>query len=218
MYKMEDQSIFIVTDYRENASGIPQRLIDNGVVVNMKVLKSGDYLINDQVLVERKTKDDFSLSLIQNRLFAQCAQMRKTSYHPLFLIEGNPYKTIHKMDRQAIKGALLSVSVAWHIPIIYSSGPDESAQMLIMVARQNLKENVLLPIKRYKPKVLKKQNLYFLQGLPTVGPQMAQNLLRYFGTVDCVLSASNDELQKVSGIGKDRAVRIKMFLSNSQNE
>jgi len=209
----ENQLITIVVDHRERGSGILQSLVDNGVTAKEETLKSGDYLINNEVLLERKTKDDFSQSLIQNRLFVQCANMKRTIYRPVFLIEGNPYTTSHKVSREAIKGALLSVSVTWHIPIIYSSGCEETVQLLIQVAMQNLKGKVNYPRSGYKPKTLSKQYLYFIQGIPSVGPQMAQRLIEYFATLPRLVSATVDELQNVPGIGKQKALQIEEFLN-----
>jgi Fanconi anemia group M protein len=94
-------NIKISADYREGQSGIPDLLIEKGVDISIDELPAGDYLINENILVERKTKDDFVLSLINNRLF----------------IEGNPYKTTYNISYQAVKGALLSISLIWQIPV-----------------------------------------------------------------------------------------------------
>jgi len=212
----ESQLIHIVVDHRERSSGILKGLAGKNVIVTVKTLKSGDYLINNLILVERKTKDDFALSLIQQRLFNQCANMMKTIYRPLFIIEGNPYKTIHEVNRESIKGALLSIAVAWHIPVVYSSGLQETVNLLIQIAVHNLQAKVNHIRPGYKPKTIVKQNLYFLQGIPSVGPQLAHKLLLFFGSIQRVLSATSDELQNVSGVGKERALKIRAFLSDSQ--
>ena len=68
---LPDENIEIIADFRENASGIPQKLLELGIKTTVQVLTKGDYLINNQILVERKTKEDFVLSLMQNRLFKQ---------------------------------------------------------------------------------------------------------------------------------------------------
>ena len=208
-----ENNIFIIADYRENPSGIPQNLLDLGVEVDVKILKRGDYLINGQILVERKTKEDFVVSLMQNRLFSQCASLKKTTYHQLLLIEGNPYNTNHDISRQAIKGALLSIAISWQIPIIFSANPSDTAQMLMMAAKQNIQEKLISQRTGYKPKNTFKKQLYFLQGLPLVGPKIAIALLKQFGTIEKVISATEDELAGVDGIGKERAARIKKFIT-----
>ena len=161
---MQNKNIKIIADHRENPSGIPQILLESGIELTINTLKTGDYLINNQIIIERKTKEDFILSLMQNRLFKQCANIKKTNYHQILLIEGNPYKTKHDISRNAIKGALLSISLAWQIPIIFSSNKIDTAQMLIMAAKQNLQENYIFQRTGYKPKTNRKKQLYFLEA------------------------------------------------------
>ena len=159
---MKTDPISILADYREVPSKIPKILKELGARVELTQLKTGDYIINNEVIVERKSKDDFILSIIQGRLFSQCARMKKSSHYQIMLIEGNPYNTNHKIDRQAIKGALLSITLSWQIPVIYSANTLDSANMLLMAANQLLKENFGYRRGGYKPKKLKNKAIYFL--------------------------------------------------------
>lgn len=206
-------SIAIVADYREQPSGVPQMLEAAGAEVELRELKAGDYLVNGTLLVERKRADDFVLSLVQNRLFAQCARMCATPYHRLLIIEGDPYHTPYSIDPQAIRGALLSVATAWQIPLLYSSGQAETAQLLLMAAHQNLKNMVYGTRVGHKPKAVHRQQLYFLQGLPLVGPKGANALLAHFGSLERVVLATEDQLLDVPGIGKKVAAAIRSFLT-----
>jgi Fanconi anemia group M protein len=209
MYK----NIRIIIDYREKPSGIPDLLMKNGMNVEMRELKDGDYFINNQILVERKTKEDFVQSLVSNRLFNQCQRIKKTGERPLIIIEGDPYKTEHKINSQAIKGALLSISVAWQIPLLLTSDKSETAEIIIMAARQMLHEK--LPVIRigYKPKKNRSKKLYFIQGLPTVGPVLAIRLLDEFKSIEKMMNTSEDELLNIEGIGKEKAKRIINFIT-----
>jgi len=202
----------IIADYREIPSEIPNLLKGKGVPVEFKHLKAGDYLINEEVLVERKSRDDFVLSVIQGRLFTQCSRIKKTNYYPVILIEGNPYHTSHHIDRQAVKGALLSVSLAWQIPIIYSGDVNDSVDMLLMAGKQLLEDNCNTIRRNYKPKRLKNKALYFLQGLPTVGSATAKSLLEKFGSLENIILAGEDELEQIEGLGKIKVEKIRRFL------
>lgn len=205
--------ITIQADYREMPSQIPQLLTELGAQVEVKTLKRGDYIINEQLIVERKSKNDFVQSLVQNRLFAQCATLKKTNYHPTLLIEGNPFTSGHDISRQAVKGALLSVSLSWQIPIIFSSDASDSAQTLIMAAEQNLKEHLMLYRTTNKPKTRERQQIYFLKGLPLVGAKTAQALIKHFGSIENIMLACEEELQEIEGIGKDKAAKIRKFIA-----
>ena len=207
--------INIIVDYREVPSKIPDILEDLGADVKRKQLKTGDYIINNEIIVERKSKEDFILSIIQGRLFSQCARMKKSDKQIILLIEGNPYHTRHDIDRQAIKGALLSVSLCWQIPIIYSADVNDSAQMLIMAANQLLKENYTYFRNTKNPKNIKRKTVYFLQGLPAVGPVLAKALLDKFDSIENVILADEEELLTIEGLGKKKVQKIRAFLCNS---
>ncbi|MEO8211435.1 MAG: ERCC4 domain-containing protein, partial [bacterium] len=80
--------IKITCDFREKHSGIPKLLADNKVNVSFSSLSTGDYIINDQIIVERKTAEDFIQSIMDNRLFEQCSKLKKDSRRVLILMEG----------------------------------------------------------------------------------------------------------------------------------
>lgn len=61
-----DEKLKIVADYREVPSKIPDFLTEKGVSVELKTLKTGDYIVNNEFLFERKIRDDFAISIFQN--------------------------------------------------------------------------------------------------------------------------------------------------------
>ena len=64
----------MLPDMRENASGIPAILANEyGIKVVPACLKTGDYIINEEIAVERKTAVDFAQSIMDGRLFKQAA-------------------------------------------------------------------------------------------------------------------------------------------------
>ena len=201
--------IKIICDFRERNSGIPKLLEDKKIDISFSNLITGDYIINDQIIVERKTAEDFIQSVMNNRLFEQCSKLKKVPGRILILIEGNPYKTEHKIDTRAVKGVILSILTAWQIPVIYSQSIDCSVELLMMLGTQSLKDNVYIrTYKGYKPKKIKSQRLRFLQGIPSAGPAIAGRLMDYFGNIKSIVNASCDELKKIKGIGKKNAKRI----------
>ncbi|MFB6086702.1 MAG: NAD-dependent DNA ligase LigA [Halodesulfurarchaeum sp.] len=54
-------------------------------------------------------------------------------------------------------------------------------------------------------------------GIPEVGPTLARDLARHFGTLDAVMDASAAELQDVEGIGETVAEKIRDFFENEGN-
>ena len=203
--------IIIIADNRELNSGIPDLLEASGVHVVMQQLVAGDYMIHDEIVIERKTKEDFVQSIINGQLFGQCAKLKRTGAVPLIIVEGNPYRTLHDISTEAVKGALLSVSISWQIPVIRSSGPEDTARLLMMAASKQENPPVFIRRKGIKPKKLQRQQHYILQGLPGVGPALAYRLLHHFKTIERIVLADVKSLEQIEGIGKNKAEAIFNF-------
>ncbi|MCC5937328.1 MAG: hypothetical protein JJU34_08605 [Lunatimonas sp.] len=189
-------------------------LAEKGCSVSTVRLFAGDYLVNTLVLVERKTAEDFNQSLVSNRLFNQCALLAKSRFRPLMILEGDPIQQPGKLSAEAIQGAIISVCSAWHIPIIYTVGPAHTADTLYSIGKQQLLSRPYSARLGRKPRRLIRQKACFLQGLPDVGPVLAERLLEHFGSLSDVLAADQATLQEVPGLGAKRAIGIKRFLED----
>ncbi|MBC8320125.1 MAG: hypothetical protein H8E34_05320 [Bacteroidetes bacterium] len=202
----------IIADNREKNSGVPLLLTNNDIDVKMEQLFVGDYMIDEDIVIERKTNTDFVLSIINGHLFDQCARLRKTGKLPLIIVEGNPFKTSHNIKPEAIKGALLAVNLSWQIPIIRSSGKEDTARLIIMASKQQRNPPVFIRRKGKKPKNIRSHPSYFIQGLPGVGPALAQKLLEHFKSIEKIVAANISSLRKVEGIGKTKADQLYEFI------
>ncbi|NBC81751.1 MAG: hypothetical protein GVY19_00060 [Bacteroidetes bacterium] len=208
-----EKSALIIVDNREEKSGIPMLLKQGGMDVRIQSLKAGDYIINGEIVAERKSAVDFVQSLISGRLFNQCARLVQIGLRPILLLEGDPYRTAHVIDSRAVKGAILSVTTAWQIPVVYTDDTQDSASTLIMLAGQSIPGNRFLRSHNYKPKKQKNHRLRFLQGLPNTGAIMAGRLYDHFGSVEAVIRAETNALMEVDGLGKKTAEKIRAFVS-----
>lgn len=207
--------ISIQADYRENRSGIPQLLSGNSEIsLCISSLPAGDYIINGTIGIERKSAEDFAQSLICNRLFDQIARLKRLMSRTLLIMEGNPYATAHEIHSHAIRGAILSVLISWQVPVIFSKNREDTVALLLTIARQDM---TLLPqvtaLKSHRPKKLASRQLFFLQGIPGVGPLLAARLLKKFGTPKAVINATEEELKQVGGIGRNNAKKIAGFIN-----
>lgn len=207
--------IGIEVDHRERDVGIIEVLrAKEGIVVEEKCLSIGDYLINKRIAVERKTTKDFAMSIIDGRLFSQASRLKRQVEIPLIVIEGiDLFRTGYEIDPQAIKGAIVSLSVSWQIPLIFSKNPQGTAEILIMAGIHDVKYcNDILKRMGRKPKRTQTRKLYLLQGLPGVGPRMAKRMLEYFGSIEKVFTADEQELTCVEGVGKKKAAKIREII------
>lgn len=201
----------IIADNREKSSGVPELLTNNNINVKMKQLFVGDYIIDNEIIIERKTNVDFIQSLINGHLFDQCAKLRKTGMIPLIIVEGNPFKTKHIIKPEAIKGALLAINLSWQIPIIRSSGKEDTVRLMIMAAKQQINPPTFIRRTGKKPKKTQRQQHYFIESIPGIGSELSQKLLAHFGTIEKIVAANSKSLQKVEGIGKTKATNLFEF-------
>ena len=202
----------VVADHREFGSGVPEalRLRQDAVVVAAAVA-SGDYVIDETLGIERKTGSDFAKSLFDGRLFRQASALKRNYERPILLLEGLAWG-------QETAGCRLGgaarrddqLTAVFGLPIIFSSGPEESAELVAIAARQisaaAREDGYVRP--GYRPKGWRKRALYLLEGLPGVGPKRASALLAALGSVRGVLTADEAMLGAVPGVGRSVAGAI----------
>ena len=204
--------ITIVADDRERSSGVVESLAAfEAVRVTVRRLSKGDYLIDRRLIVERKTLKDFAVSVIDGRLFKQMNCLRKSVAVGVLILEGTAKDLVDSATkRDCLQGALITVSLMMGIPVLRSSNAGETARTMVHLARQFQSVARGAVCRRgYLPKTRRRRRLFILQGLPGVGRERAVRLLERFGSVEAVISASESDLQEVSGIGKVLARKIR---------
>ncbi len=219
------QEIPVLVDHRERNSVLLQALEDHPLFCPETVyLPEGDYRIGEEMLVERKTCVDFSLSIIQGRLFRQAIRLsaavkdRKIEA-AVIIIEGQEDE-FHKIDinREAVLGAMASLSLKFQLPVFRTLAPLESVKMMDYIYHQIDMEvdqhHRTFPVRwgKFSKGTRKRKQIYILQGLPGVGAARAADLLDHFGSVGSVFAASDKDLCDVKGIGKGIAKEIRKII------
>ena len=208
--------INIIADDREPKNVVIASLLQiEDVNVSIRRLSMGDYQIDNRLIVERKTLKDFAISIMDGRLFKQMIYLTNSKSGGVLIIEGTTSDTIDiGMSREAMQGALITVSLILGIPVLRSKDPFETAKLLVYIGRQ-IKSMAIGGVQRhgYRPKNKRKRQLFILQGLPGVGPERAERLLARFGSVEAAISASSSELQSVNSFGKSVADKIRWSVS-----
>ena len=208
--------INIIADDREHKNEVIKSLMGiENVEVCSRRLAMGDYQVEKRVIVERKTLKDFAISIIDGRLFKQMIRLANSISSGVLILEGTVSDTVEiGVTREAMQGALITVSLILGIPVLRSKDPSETARLIVYIARQ-IESMAGGGMQRhgYRPKTKRKRQLFILQGLPGVGPEKAERLLAMFGSVEAAISASSSELQAVDGIGKSIADKIKLAVS-----
>ncbi|MCE4617416.1 MAG: helix-hairpin-helix domain-containing protein [Desulfurococcales archaeon] len=210
-----EKKIRVIADLRERNTSVTKYL-EEMVMVEYKQLTVGDYIISDDIAIERKSASDFVKSLFDGRLFDQAKRLSEAYLTPIMIIEGDLNK-ISKRFRNQARAALISLTLDYGIKIIYSQDPRETAEILAYLARKVFYSRGgqrILVHKKPKLSSISEWQLYIVQSLPNIGPKLAVRLLEMFGSVEKIFTASISELSRIPGIGEKRALYIRKILQS----
>ncbi|MDN5358664.1 MAG: hypothetical protein PWP76_507 [Candidatus Diapherotrites archaeon] len=208
--------VTVLVDHRERASGVIHALREFGdVIIQVKDLPVGDYVVSDRVAIERKSAADFVQSIIDGRLFEQASKLVDHFAKPVIIVEGESVYTVRNVHPNAIRGAIASLVVDYGIPVIFTRNERETAAFIRAIARREQLELNREPRLRGEKRILSLPEMqqFIVESLPYVGPKLAKQLLKHFGTVERVFTASERELAQVEGIGPKRAKEIRRVLT-----
>ncbi len=209
----------IVVDDRERFSGVADALLRRpGVTIAVRRLQLGDYQVAGSLIVERKTLSDFAVSVVDGRLFTQASRLARTNRaRPCFILEGT--KEDHPnlvISRSAMQGAIIALTLVFGLPLLRSTCPRETADLILYAADQLQRRNSTAPRRQgYHTKGLARQQIFLLQAIPEIGPAKAKLLLDTFGSPFGVASAKIEDLRTVEGIGEVAATRIHQVFHGS---
>jgi len=212
------RTIQIIADHREQKAGVIEALQTfPDVSISIQHLSLGDYQIDQKLLFERKTLVDLTVSIKDGRLFRQACQLASFPLRSVYILEGTAKDLLKsEMRREAIQGALITLSVLLGIPILRAKDVFETARLMLYTAKQvQAIATGSLVRPGVRPKGKRKNQLFLLQGLPGVGPARAQRLLDSFGSVEAVMTATVQELQSIEGIGSTTAKAIRWVVNAS---
>lgn len=207
----------IRVDQREQHSGLPDLLKQQELTVQFRLLDSGDYIVGERFIIERKTAVDFIRSLYDGRLFEQCRKMQKAHFFPLLLLEGNPFNPIYHTNYNRIKAAMIAICAGWQIPILYSRDLDDSCRIILQLTEQQIKRKRFVMAHSGKRHAAEHPAVHFLDGIPGLGPNRATTLLASAGSIREVLNMNESELALHPGIGPTTAKKIISFINEPFN-
>ena len=192
----------IVIDHREKNSLVASELIKRNFTIEFKQLPVADYLLKD-VAIERKTTSDFKSSIINKRLISQLQELKQYPKH-LLIIEGPQESLLNniQLHENAARGFLLSVALIYQVPVIFSQGPEDTANYIHVIAKKPEKTyESIRPTKIFRNK--KEQLQYILEGFPHIGPTKAKALIKKFKSLKAIINAPSFELQEILGSRTD---------------
>jgi ERCC4-related helicase len=211
-FTKKDENIIIFVDNRERGF-LVEELHEKGVTIKMKNLEVGDFILSDDVVVEKKEVNDFVASLLDRRLFNQAIEMKRNFDKPLIIIEGDIQElySSRAVDSNAIRSAMISLSLDYGIPSLFSASPKETSEFLFQIAkREQIERNKSVSMRGSRRDwPIEKQQQFLLEGLPLVGENLATALLKKFKSPKGVANASIEDLQEVEKLGPKKAESIR---------
>lgn len=212
--------IVVVVDVRELKSGVVRELGKLGCSLKIQTIEVSDYVVSDRCAFERKDIDDFFNSLFRDRkLFSQLIDLASAYERPILLFEGgDPFFSGRRVSPKAVQGILSAIALM-RIPILYSLNAKETAEIIFSVAKkeQETDKRPFNPHGSRSKMSLKEQQEYVISAIPEVGPVVARNLLRHFGSVVKVMTANAEQLMEVEKVGTKTVQKIKEVINGAYN-
>lgn len=141
MSKDQKESLKLSVDDRE-CSEVVEELALLGVDLEIKRLKTGDYVWND-VCIERKTINDLCGSIVDGRIKSQCRRMSGQFKHSFVLVSGKIKERTADIHEHCILGMISSLVIKYGVNVIIL---DDDKQLAYMISRiitklQEVKQN-----------------------------------------------------------------------------
>ncbi len=201
----------IYVDTRELAQFV-DKLRYRGALVEVKQLDIGDFVASSDIVIERKTIDDFVKSVYDGRLFRQLANMSDKYPRPILVIQGER-KDLSGIGESAFYGAVAAIVSDFKVPIFFAPSERDVVEVIYHIARREQvekKKETKLREGR-KPMTLPDTQRYIVAGVPGINSILADRLLSKMSTIENLFSSSEQELLSVEGIGDVTAKRIRQL-------
>jgi ERCC4-related helicase len=205
----EEEKPVVYADTREVPELI-EKLRQRGARVEVKQLDFGDFVVSSDIVVERKTLDDFVKSIYDGRLFKQLSNMNEKYARPIIIIQGER-KHLSGIGESAFYGALASVLADFKVPIFFAGSEKEVSEVVFHIARREQMEKKRDNRIREgrKPATLAESQRYVVSGIPGISGVLADRLLSQTETIENLFSSTELDLMKIEGIGEVTAKRIR---------
>jgi len=207
----------VIVDSREavTAKHIVDELKRLGVLVRIEFLEAGDYVVSKDVAIERKTMSDFISTLTKRNLFEQLDKIKKHFSKPVLILEGDisSIPVISSISMSSVLGALASIARSG-ISILPSPSPSVTTKLIFLLAKQERKtrEQARIRVKIPKKCDVNEEQIFFLCGLPMIGKERAEAILRVYRTPLEALKRVDGWSKMVEGIGETIVKRVKEIL------
>ncbi|KAJ3083069.1 hypothetical protein HDU99_000744 [Rhizoclosmatium hyalinum] len=211
----KDERICILVDNREIRSGITSILKGKfGCRVEFRQLAGGDYILSNQVAIERKSKSDLLSSTFSKRIYDQLDLLKRMYSSPYLLVELESSESESVTTRNQFEGIVAGL-LRNNVRIIFSQSRDDSARILFELAKSEKQQGMTINVPAELPS--KDSGIVsFLMSIPGVSDATCLEIIQYgkFLNLAEFLSCGADELLRrlPKSLGAARAKQIVEYL------
>jgi DNA excision repair protein ERCC-4 len=176
---------------------IREAMLELDCDLRIRTMDIADYVVSNEIGIERKRGDDLTASICDNRFFTQLNMLSQHFKKPLIILE-NPNKMFSQQGvyEASIYGAIMYAAFKLGVSLLPTKNEEESAFLIWNIARIAQKSIInnhevfeYAPIEIEKPVVDINSQRYFLEGLLGVSQKRAEILLEHFETPKRVIEA-----------------------------
>lgn len=137
---MSGTQFSIQADRRERGRILKRLEESEGVRLEMVDLEFGDYVLPNNIIVERKSATDFILSVVDEGLWVNIENLERLYAQIVYIIEGDPYVARFHQKALDVHRAFARMVVGHGISVLPSADADHSAMLIYLMGLSALEE------------------------------------------------------------------------------
>jgi len=159
-----------------------------------------DFVIGDEVAVLRETIDGFLTDIDRPNLQSKIADLQNRFKKPFVVVEGCSSHSKDIATRLPIYDVLNALIRRLRVPVVPTTDASDTAAFIASLVKVEMtrdmsrESDMRINLSEYQKRMI--------QGLPNVTSVLAERLLKQFGSVQKVLTATKEELMSVEGVGR----------------
>lgn len=207
----------ILVDSREITSGlevISALRTVHGLQVEVCPLNGCDYIVSNRMAVERKSQSEMLNNSSKNKFIEQIQHLQSVFQRVCVIVEKDREKAgdMSRMFRRTkCYDSLLTALVGAGIRILFSSGQEETADLLKELSLVEQRKNVGIHL----PAVLntrKCEALPFYLSIPSISYITALNMCHQFSSVKKMANSSPEEISICAQVTRQKAEGIYRYI------
>ncbi|CAH6839404.1 Fanconi anemia group M protein [Phodopus roborovskii] len=206
----------ILVDSREITSGlevISSLRTVHGLQVEVCPLNGCDYIISNRMVVERKSQSEILNNGSKNKFIEQIQRLQSMFQRICVIVEKDREKAgdISRMFRRTkCYDSLLTALVGAGIRILFSSGQEETADLLKELSLVEQRKNVGIHSAVLNPS--KCEALQFYLSIPSISYITALNMCHWFSSVKKMANSSPEEISACAQVTHQKAEEIYRYI------